>query len=83
MTPGDASYMASFDLAQQEQEWAMSEEGQRFEARLPAARLYEDVQAALLSEDSIAEFVDGKVSYEHSLFGAPRHRIPSSDDIPF
>lgn len=86
----DASFLASMDLAQREQEFAQSEEGERYFARLSAARLYDDLAGVRLSEWDISEFVDGKPSYAHDpftmLYGrevgrkfSPHH----SDDNPF
>lgn len=53
----DASFLASMDLAQREQEFAMSEEGERYFARLSAARLYDDLASIRLSEWDVPELV--------------------------
>lgn len=81
----DALWAAQDALAQQREDFEQSEEGERYFARLAAARLYDDLAGARLSEDSIPEFIDGKPSYAHSLFGPPSTSrfAPSDDDIPF
>lgn len=99
MSSADASFNAQMDLAQREQDWAMSEEGQRFEARLPAARLYDDVSAARLDEWEIPEFVTGDSDegaanelslrdffYDHSPLNYCTESLrgsSSDEDIPF
>lgn len=91
MSSADASFLASQDLAQRRIDFEQSEEGERYLARLQAARLYEGVLAARVHEWDIPEFVDGKPSYAHDpftmLYGresgrkfSPHH---NDEDIPF
>lgn len=82
MSAGDATFLASAAMAQAEADFRSSEDGEIYFARLEAAKLYEGVTDASLSEWDIPEFVDGKTSYAHSPF-APSSYRPTPDDIPF
>ena len=83
---GDAMAVAHMVASERERDFSESEEGQRYYARLEAARLYEDLPA--LSEWDIPEFVDGKTSWDHNPFRAVRmiytnDTHQSADDLPF
>lgn len=90
---GDAMIVARQIAAEREADFLNSEEGARWSARLSAARLYESVWEARLSDWSIPEFVIGDSDegaahelllrfYAHSPFS---HIVTNDrhDDIPF
>lgn len=87
-SPSDALWSAQTELAFMEAEFAQSEEGERYFARLQAARLYEGIPS--LHERDIPEFTlgdsDEGAAHELALrdFYAPLPEGRSvSNDIPF
>jgi hypothetical protein len=86
MSSTDATFLAHQDWQERENDFLSSVEGQEYQAKLDAAVLFQDVALLALMDDSIPEFVDGKVSYAHSLFRPAASRFqtsPDPDDIPF
>lgn len=71
-TSGDATLMASMDLAQREEDFLNSEDGERYSERLEAARFME---SGVLRPLDPPEFFPGLTGYSRP--------VPSDDDIPF
>lgn len=75
MTSADAMLQASIDLFEHREDFARSEEGELYFARLDAATLYDHVDACRLLDRDIPEFT-GRVR------GWPGYDL-HYDDIPF
>lgn len=87
MTASDATFSASMDFAQREEDFHASEEGERYFARLDAAKLWD----GLVSDLNMYAEHDGWIPWGNSHVvpefypGQPvrKRHAPTPDDIPF